>query len=216
MSPLDVGLLVAIEEDGSIAAACRRLGIGRDRGMYRLLRLRQALGAPAVASARGGRRAGASRLTERGRRLLRSARPSSDLDPRAPTGPAPLEMGVFRGRARGGGRSPRIEIAGGPVLQVGFPAREGRWVTVGIDPEMVVVARRRFPSSARNALEGEVEEIRRIDPMRRLLVVRVGSARFLAGITPPSVRALRIRRGSHVVLYVKAVAIHPLGGALPP
>jgi molybdopterin-binding protein len=99
----------------------------------------------------------------------------------------------------------------GTEIVVGFRARSGERVTVAVDPEMVLVARRRFATSARNVLVGHVERIEAADALRHRLVVRVGRLLVGAGITPASVRTLGIRPGSRVVLYLKATAVRRLG-----
>ena len=79
---------------------------------------------------------------------------------------------------------------------------------VGIEPEAVVVARERFPSSARNVLRGRIESVHGPDGMRALLRVRVGRGlRLDVAVTPGSLAELGLTPGTSVFLYLKATAV---------
>ena len=95
-----------------------------------------------------------------------------------------------------------------------FHAEEGERVTVLVDPESILVARGKFPSSARNVFRGTVEDLRRsADPIELTVVIRAGSALFRVTVTEESVRQLRLVRGAPVWLYVKATALRRVGRA---
>ncbi len=208
-TPLDIELLAALDATGSIVNACARLSLGRDLGMYRLRRLARALGAPAVTSRRGGPTRGGTVLTDLGRRvLLQGAGPLSRVPRQAPARllPANVFDGVWHGHPQA-----HVSLGDGTNLFVGFAAREGEPVRVGIEPEAIVVARGRFRSSARNVLRGTVVSIDRPDALRVLLLVRVGQgARLTTAITPASHAQLRVAPDARVFLYLKATAVHRL------
>ena len=65
-------LLKAIDEEGSIRAACRKLGLSYRKAMNYLRRLEGLLGSKVIEARRGGRGGGSSSLTEEGRELLRA------------------------------------------------------------------------------------------------------------------------------------------------
>lgn len=206
-TPVDLEILAALEATRSIVDACARLSITRDTGMYRLRRLAGALGSPVVVSRRGGSTRGGTVLTDLGRRVLREG-----VGPLAPAsegrasrlGVATVLAGEWHARPQA-----RISLADGTTLFVGFAAKEGEAVRVGIEPEAIVVARGRFPSSARNVLRGTVESVHRQDDLRSFLWVRVGRrARLAAAITPASQARLRLTPGTTVYLYLKATAVH--------
>ncbi|HEV2316488.1 MAG TPA: TOBE domain-containing protein [Thermoplasmata archaeon] len=203
LTPLDRQLLDELARAGSLVDACEALGIGRDRGVYRLRRLREITGHSVVEARRGGASGGTSRLTPTGERLRRM--------PTGPIGQGGRAEPGFRGTfsSRGG---PHVRIAGGVTLAVGFDARDGESVRLILDPESVLVARERFATSARNVLLGRVAEIRPRDARSRLVVVCVGPLRIQAAVTPRSIEELGLRPRARVYLYVKATALRP-GGA---
>jgi molybdate transport repressor ModE-like protein/molybdopterin-binding protein len=216
LAPVDVALLDLLSREGNLVAACARLGIGRDRGVYRLRRLARVLGRPAVTSLRGGRGGGSTRLTATGRRVLaRGAAPP--IGPRAVPRLTP-PMNAWTG-AWHAAPHPHVDVALGFAWNVDFLAREGERVSVTLDPEAVLVARSAFPTSARNVLEGTVARVRDTGAgtggERRLVLVRSGRVRVLAAVTDGSVRRLGLAPGRRVVLFVKATALHRGGGRAP-
>ena len=66
----DVALLRSLAQDRSIAGASRRVGISRDRAVYRVERLERAFGGPVVVGVRGGSGHGGSTLTALGDRIV--------------------------------------------------------------------------------------------------------------------------------------------------
>ncbi|MEM0129784.1 MAG: TOBE domain-containing protein [Thermoplasmata archaeon] len=202
LTPTDRRLLEALPSAGSVAGAARRIGIPRDRAVYRLARLARLYGGPVARSRRGAGAGPATRLTALGLRL----RAASAAE-------RPDRIVGWRGTYRGGS-PPRVALRGGGHLAVAFRAREGEAVTVGIPPEAVLLAPGRFPSSARNVLPAVVE---RIAPGRapdcRNAMVRWGRRRLWVALTAEAARALRLGRGRRIVLYVKAVAVRRLDAA---
>ncbi|MCI4344062.1 MAG: TOBE domain-containing protein [Thermoplasmata archaeon] len=204
VTEIDLALLRALTTAPTLVAACRRLGISRDRGVYRLARLARMAGGPVVASEHGGRYGGGSHLTVRGRRLLRRGADAFLLSSDGRTGPT--EGGALHGtyHAR---PEPTVVLGQGLVLHVAFVAHEGEPVVVAVDPEAVLLAPRAFASSARNRFSGQVLALRRRAASTREVTVAVRGHRFRAAVTNQSVRELRLARGRRVVLYVKATAI---------
>jgi molybdate transport repressor ModE-like protein/molybdopterin-binding protein len=205
----DVALLRSVGRERSVVAASRRVGISRDRAVYRLHRLARAFGGPIVASARGGRAHGGTQLTELGDRIVRGGFDSVELldaRPLAPLSASNRLSGIYH-------RAPFPEVVVGRVLhlRVAFAAEDGEPVSLLLDPEAVLVARERFASSARNVLAGRVVSVRPAGPDGRTVVVRVGSVRLRASVTPEPVRQLGLRPGAKVVLYVKATALRRVG-----
>lgn len=204
VTPLDIELLAALQGAGSIVAACSRIAITRDLGMYRLRRLSRAARSPVVVSLRGGSDRGGSTLTEVGRRILR--RGVGPLRTQETTEGAP-PVNVLRGNW-GSAPQPHVDLGGGVSLIVTFAAREGESVRVAIEQEAIVVARSRFLSSARNVIPGTIETVRRLDAMRALLHVRVARDVWLdATVTPRSLRVLGLAKGARVFLYLKATGV---------
>ena len=207
--PVDVQLLSALEATHSVVDACAQVGITRDRGMYRLRRLERASGSPVVVSRRGGPERGTTRLTEAGRRILiRGAGPLSAAGGpsmgREP--PANFFEGIWHARPQA-----HVDLGDGTVLFVTFAAKDGERVRVGIEAESIVVARHRFPSSARNVLRGRVESARNLDPLRVLLAVHVGTYVALhVTVTPRSAEQLHLAPGARVYLYLKATTVRRL------
>ncbi len=207
----DVALLRSLGQERSVVAASRRVGITRDRAVYRLGRLARAFGGPVVTSERGGRAHGGTRLTELGDRVVRGGFDSVELleaRPLAPLSSSNVLRGVYH-------RAPHPEVVVGRDLhlRVAFAAEEGERVSLLLDPESVLVARRRFASSARNVLSGTVVSVRPAGPVGRTLVVQAGSVRLRAAVTPEPVRQMGLRPGAKVVLYVKATALRRVGPA---
>jgi molybdate transport repressor ModE-like protein len=209
LTPTDLSLLALLGRSSTLVDACRQLGVTRDVGTYRIRRLRRLAGGPVVRTQRGGAGHGATRLTPRGARLLgrgRSllavdARPNADRPSGSPT--------RLRGRWHA---APQPNVtADGLRLFVGFRAQEGEPVEVERDPESVILATRRFPSSARNVLAGVVRAVHRRGPGTGPVSVRarvtVGRRPFDVALTERSVRELGIARGRPVFLYVKATAL---------
>jgi len=211
----DVALLRSLERERSVVAASREVGISRDRATYRLGRLERAFGGPVVQSVRGGRGHGGTRLTPLGDRIVREGFDSIELldaQPVAPLSRPNLVRGVYRRRPE-----PAVELEGGFALRVAFDAEDGETVGVLLDPEAVLVARARFPSSARNVLVGTVDSVRTgPPPIGRTVVVRVGTTRLRASVTAEPVRQLHLRPGARVWLYVKATALRRVGGPVAP
>ena len=203
----DVALLRLLARERSIVAASRALGISRDRATYRLARMEEAFGGPVVTSARGGTSHGRSGLTPLGDRIVRQqgfdAVELLDAKPVAP----PYRSNLLRGTYH---RAPAPEVALGEDLRlrVAFPADDGEPVRLLLDPESILIARKRFPTSARNVLPATVEQVRPgPGSIARTLVVRAGPIRLRAAVTDEPVRQLKLRRGSRVWLYVKATAL---------
>ena len=215
----DLALLSAIARTGSVAAASRSLGISRDLGVYRLARLPRAAGGAVVASARGGAGRGGTRLTARGWGLLRrtagSVRvPSLTENRRTPA--ANRLVGRWHSAP-----SPHLEVGPGLSLAVGFDASEGETVSVTIDPESILLARRRFATSARNVLSGTVRRVTAAGATAGrsalwLLSVGVGPVVLRALVTDRARRELALARNARVVLYVKATAVRPVGDESDP
>jgi molybdate transport repressor ModE-like protein len=197
-----------------VVAASRSVGISRDRAIYRLARLERAFGGPVVAAVRGGRFHGGTLLTPLGDRIVREGFDSVELlgaRPVAPLSHPNLLEGVFRR-----GPAPEVELGSGLRLRVAFAAEEGEPVAVLVDPESILVARRRFPSSARNVLPGVVVKLGWAHgDGGRLLLVRSGPATFRVAITDEPIRQLHLTPGARVWLYVKATAVRRVGPARP-
>ncbi|MGC2289548.1 MAG: TOBE domain-containing protein, partial [Thermoplasmata archaeon] len=110
--------------------------------------------------------------------------------------------------------APEVTLGSGVRLRVAFPAEEGESVSILLDPESILVARGKFPSSARNVLRATVESIRPgPDALGRTLVVRTGSTRLRVAVTEEPVRQLGLAPGARVWLYVKATAVRRVGRA---
>jgi molybdate transport repressor ModE-like protein/molybdopterin-binding protein len=205
----DVALLRSLEQEPSVVAASRRVGISRDSAVYRLQRLERVFGGPVVVSVRGGLGHGNSRLTELGDRIVRhgfDAVEQLDTHPMAPLSSPNVLHGIYH-RAPG----PEVVVGRALRLRVAFDAEEGEQVSVLLDPEAILIARHRFPTSARNVLAGRVESIVPAAPQELLLTVRVGPARIRVALTAEPVRQLALRSGVRVVLYVKATALRRVG-----
>jgi molybdate transport system regulatory protein len=201
----DIALLRSLDHTGSVVAASREVGISRDRAIYRLGLLERAFGEPVVRSERGGRGHGATALTDLGGRIARGGFDSVEL--RELRSAAQLAAtnrlrGVYHERPH-----PEVEVPGGLRLRVAFAAKDGETVVLALDPESVLVARRKFASSARNVLTATVERVRRDGAIGRTLVLRVGRVRLRAAVTDEPVRQLGLAPGAKVVLYVKATAL---------
>ena len=208
----DVALLRSLTQEGSVVAASRRIGISRDRANYRLSRLRRAFGGPVVEGVRGGRGHGETRLTPLGDRIVRQGFDAVELldaRPLAPPSRSNLLRGLYQRRP-----APTVLLGKGVRLRVAFPAEEGEPVSVMLDPESILVARGKFPSSARNVLPGTVEEVRTgRRALERTVVVRTGPVRLRVAVTEEPVRQLRLGPGARVWLYVKATAVRRVGRA---
>ncbi|MGA8543224.1 MAG: TOBE domain-containing protein [Thermoplasmata archaeon] len=210
VSDQDLSLLRSLDQSRSVVAASAHVGISRDRAVYRLQRLRDAVGGPVVTSERGGSGHGGTRLTDLGHRVARGGFNSVELvAARASAGlSAPNRLaGVYRHVP-----TPAIELGPRLRLRVAFDADEGERVALLLDPEAVLVARERFATSARNVLRGTVESIRPAGRLGRTLVVRVGPVRVRAAVTPEPIRQLGLAPGTSVYVYVKATALRRAPG----
>ncbi len=206
----DVALLRAIAGERSVVRASRRVGMSRDRAVYRLHRLARAFGGPVVAGVRGGSEHGASLLTPLGDRIVRGgfgAVELLDAGTAASISRPNLLHGTYRRRP-----SPRVDLGEGVELRVAFPAEDGAPVTLLLDPEAILVARRRFPTSARNRLRATVERCTAgPGALERTLLARAGPLRLRVAVTEEPVRQLGLRRGATVWLYVKATSLRRVG-----
>ncbi len=202
----DVALLRALAQEPSIAGASRRLGISRDRAVYRIERLEQAFGGPVVRGVRGGSGHGGTTLTTLGDRIARGGFDSVELLDARPVTPlaAPnLLRGIYRSSPH-----PEVRVGRSLRLHVAFPARDGERVSLALDPETVVVARERFASSARNVIPATVVSVAPgPEELQRTLLVRTGGGRLRVAMTEEPVRQLALRPGVTVYLYVKATAL---------
>jgi len=206
----DVALLRSLATERSLAGASRRIGISRDRAVYRIDRLARAFGGPVVASLRGGADHGGTVLTPLGDRIVRGGFESVELldaRPVTPLEPPNLLRGVYHRRI-----PPEVRVGRSLRLRVTFDVPDGTPVSLLLDPESVIVARRRFASSARNVLTGRVARVR-FDPRGRsaTLYVQCSGTPIRVTITPETVRDLRLRAGVPVWLYVKATALRRVG-----
>ncbi|HKN06366.1 MAG TPA: TOBE domain-containing protein [Thermoplasmata archaeon] len=206
----DVALLRSLVQERSIVSASRRVGISRDRAVYRIARLERAFGGPVVRGVRGGTGHGGTTLTSLGDRIVRGGFDSVELLDARPVTPLTspnLLRGVYRRTP-----TPEVRVGRSLHLRVAFPAEDGETVSVLLDPEAVVVARRRFPSSARNVLRATVEQVRsERGDLGVTLSVRCSGARLRIAMTEEPVRQLGLRPGVTVWLYVKATALRRVG-----
>ncbi|MCI4350332.1 MAG: TOBE domain-containing protein [Thermoplasmata archaeon] len=205
---LDLDLLEALTTAPTLVAACRRLGISRDRGVYRLDRWSRIAGGPVVRAEHGGRFGGGSRLTALGHAVLRRGTDAVALTA-APAGRRSAATSVLQGTYRRR-PEPTVDLGRGVSLHVTFQAEEGETVYVAVDPESVLLARGTFASSARNRFVGRVDHLARRSPTTRDVAVNVGAHRFRAAVTERSARELGLAPGRRVVLYVKATAVRRL------
>jgi molybdate transport system regulatory protein len=206
----DVALLRVLARERSVVAASRSVGISRDRAIYRIARLERAFGGPVVAGVRGGRAHGGTSLTALGDRIVRHGFDSVELldaRPVAPPSHPNRWEGTFHARP-----APEVWLASGLRLRVAFSAEEGETVAVLLDPEAILVARRRFASSARNVFSGVVTQV---EPSRgvagRTLRVRSGPVVFRVAVTDEPIRQLHLAVGARVWLYAKATAVRRVG-----
>jgi molybdate transport system regulatory protein len=205
----DVALLRSVGQLRSVVAASREIGISRDRAVYRIGRLARAFGGPVVRSERGGRGHGGTVLTALGDRVLEGGFDSVEMIDARSVSRSP-RPNVLRGVYRAGA-PPEVAVDPELRLRVAFRAREGEPVRIAIDPESIVVARRRFPSSARNVVRGRVDRLERGPrSLDRVLWVRVGAHRIRVALTDEPVRELGLRPGTPVLLYLKATAVRRL------
>ena len=210
----DVALLRSLEHERSLVSASRRVGISRDRAVYRIARLQRAFGGPVVRAVRGGAGHGGTTLTPLGDRIVRGGFESMELLDARPVAPLTLPN-ILHGTYH---RTPEPEVRVGRSLRlrVAFAAEDGEAVSVLLDPEAVVVARRRFPSSARNVVRARVEEVRpEGGDLGVTLLVRCPGARLRIAMTPEPVRQLDLHPGATVYLYVKATALRRVGEVGP-
>lgn len=202
----DVALLRSLAQERSIAGASRRLGISRDRAVYRISRLAEAFGGPVVHGVRGGAGHGGTTLTTLGDRIAHGGFDSVELLDARPVTPLPapnLLRGVYRSSPY-----PEVRVGRALRLRVAFSAEDGEKVSVLLDPESVVVARRRFASSARNVIPATVVSVTPSeDHLETTLGVRTPGGRLRVAMTEEPVRQLGLRPGTPVYLYVKATAL---------
>lgn len=206
----DTALLEAIARRGSVVAAARELRTSRDRATYRLGRLAASLGGPLVVARRGGRAHGTSRLTPLGTAVARRGFDGLELvgaRPRLPRARANVLVGTYRA-----GPPPRVLLAGGgPALRVAFTYDDGARAELLLDQEAVLLAPRRFPSSARNVLAATVD---RLEPTRgrsaRGVHLRLGRTSLRALVTDETIAELGLAPGSRTFVYVKATSLRPV------
>lgn len=194
LTPVDVRLLTELVREPNLVHAARALGIGRDRAVYRLRRLERLFDGAVATGHRGGTTPGVTRLTPFGRRLLRSAIGRHSGTNRW--------TGIYRA-----GPSPRVEVAPGTALEVSFRGREGERVTVEVDPEAFVVARRSVDLSARNALATTIERVQTHTNGTALIVARWEGVPVRVALTASSVERLGLKPRTRAFLYLKAVAV---------
>ena len=214
LTTLDAELLGLLSREANLVQACRALGIGRDQGVYRLRRLSRALGTPVVRSLRGGASHGTSRLTAAGAALLRSDA-GSDVVPGAPRAGA-TSGHILEGTYRIGS-PPSVAVPHGPTLAVAFAASAGERVRLAVDPESVLIATRRFETSARNVLPGVVRSVRchgaGTGGAQRIVVVEARGQQIPAAVTEAAIRSLALAPGRRVYLYLKATALRRVAPA---
>ncbi|MCI4362805.1 MAG: TOBE domain-containing protein [Thermoplasmata archaeon] len=186
-----------MDTSASLVEACRRAGLTRDRGVYRLRRLSKGYGRAVVHSRRGGSGHGRSALTSFGRSLLARAFPR-----REPSGRSNRFTGTYHA-----GPPARVHVAAGVDLVVAFRAGEGERLRVSFEPDALLLARRRFSSSARNVFRTRVQKHRRVSAEELELTLSVGSLRLRAAVTPTAAERLRLVPGSEVWAYLKATAL---------
>jgi molybdopterin-binding protein/molybdate transport repressor ModE-like protein len=199
LQKVDRALLAALATSSSLVEASRRAGIGRDRAVYRIRRLERSLRREIVRAHRGGPGHGRTELTPYGRSLLRGVVPRS------------RRLNRFEGTYLGG-PAPRVRLRGGTELAVAFRAKPGEHLAVTISPEALLLARHRFPSSARNVLTGRVAGRLPRGKGPPVLPLDCGGLRLRAAVTPQSVRSLGLVPGRRVFVYLKATAVRPERG----
>lgn len=214
VSDTDVALLRAVARERSVVAASRSVGISRDRATYRIAQLARTFGGPVVAGVRGGRGHGGSRLTRLGDRIVRGGFGTVELvagRPVAPPSPSNLLKGTYRA-----GPAPSLDLGEGRRWRVAFPGEEGERVQVLLDPEAILLAPARFPSSARIVERGTVAAVRAArGPRGAVVTLRVGRHRLRAAVTAEAIRQLRLAPGARTWLYVKATALRRIGPPAP-
>ncbi|HXW67002.1 MAG TPA: TOBE domain-containing protein [Thermoplasmata archaeon] len=210
VSSTDIALLRSIGEERSVVAASHRVGVSRDLAVYRLERLARAFGGPVARGRRGGPEHGRTTLTPLGERIARGGFEVVELLDARPTGSLArpnLLAGTYRA-----GPPPEVTIGPALTLKVAFRAAEGERIRVALDPEAIVVARRRFPSSARNVVAARIVSIGpAAGASGRTLAVRLGGTRVRVALTGETVRELALSAGVRVYLYIKATALRRVG-----
>jgi len=211
VTPIDIELLRHVARTGSLAAGARAMGMSRDRGVYRLDRLRRIGRGPVVRTTRGGRSFGGTRLTALGWRLLKlgSGPVRFDRSSRVPTGSSQFS-GTWHAAPH-----PHVRVGAGFEIAVAFAAEEGETVSVVLDPEAVLLASRRFASSARNVFVGTIRSIRATGPGLALVTVGWGRHAVRALVTDGAIRELHLARGRPAVAYVKATAVRRVARPTP-
>jgi len=199
LTPVDVRLLNELSREPNLVHAARAIGIGRDRAVYRLLRLQRLYDGAVATSHRGGTTAGVTRLTPLGRRLLRAAEGGT-------TG-ANRWAGEYRA-----GPPPHVALAGGAALEVSFPGRNGEPVEVEVDPASIVVSLRPLDSSARNVLPILVSGLRARGRLQTEVLGTWHGLTVRVVVTPKSVERLRLAPGRPAFLQVKAPAVRRVRG----
>ncbi len=210
VSDQDLSLLRSLDQSRSVVAASAHVGISRDRAIYRLQRLRDAVGGPVVTSERGGSGHGGTRLTDLGHRVARGGFNSVELvAARASAGlSAPNRLaGVYRHVP-----TPAIRARAPSPPSGGVRRRRGRAGRApprpGGDPRRARAVRDQRAERA----PGTVESIRPAGRLGRTLVVRVGPVRVRAAVTPEPIRQLGLAPGTSVYVYVKATALRRAPG----
>jgi molybdate transport system ATP-binding protein len=154
-------------------------------------------------------------LLVEGGRLVQAAPPAELF--RRPATPAAAEFlgaeNVYAGTAevavRGSAAGPdTVKFQTGTLTLVAVGTYEGERRHAVIRGEDVVLARTRLgPTSARNVLDGIVEEIT-IEGALARVTVDVGGVPLVASLTTGSVSELGLKEGVGVVAAVKATAVH--------
>lgn len=102
-----------------------------------------------------------------------------------------------------------LKVGDARVLAAGVGRREGDALTVSIRAGDIIVSRQIPPqTSARNAIPARVSEIHMVDSMA-LVYADIGT-RVAVEITPNSLDALGLRKGTEMYLIIKANSVIPL------
>ena len=130
-----------------------------------------------------------------------------EAQPVAPPSRSNRFSGTYRARP-----APTVHLGRGARVRVAFAAEDGESVTVLLDPESILLAPARFPSSARNVLPATVVGVERTTGgLASTLLVRAGSLTLRVAVTEEPLRQLRLVPGRRVWLYVKATALRRVG-----
>jgi molybdopterin-binding protein len=174
--------------------------------MYRLARVQRAFGGRVVQTRRGGGGHGGTQLTELGDRIVRRGFDAVELLAARPVGPI-SPPNLLRG-TYGSARAPTVELPGGARLRVAFSGETGEKVSLLLDPESILLARKRFASSARNVLHGRVLRVEAGGATAgAVLLLGLGPLRLRVAITDEPIQQLHLRPGTPVWAYIKATAL---------